>query len=554
MRLSLARRVFLLVLAANVAVFALGGAVLFGKLRGESGRVQRQLADNLSYTLAGTIRTGGEPNVARILAWPGWAAVEDAILIDAHWVELPGGLIRPVGVHLNPKGRAERAARFDEQEVLRALVHAMRAGTPIDVAGGRAAPILVHSRDLLRGGLEAWGGCWYRVAPGWSNLEVVRELLPWFLASTLVLTLVLFTALRVLVLEPVQQLAGAARRVEAGDLAARARATGRQDELAELVHGFNAMAATVEGARERLEAEAASARAEARAAEESALAARMLASTGQLAAGIAHEINNPLGGLINAVEVLGRPDLSPAKRVQYLGLLSGGLERIRATVGQLLRLTPRTAEARAPVRVNLGEVVLDALSLVEHRAARAGVAVEIALAGGERPARKFVYPDVARADFAGLPAILGAPHELGQALLNLLINALDALEDPTWRARPGAPPPRLALELAASSGELALTVRDNGPGVEAALLPRLAELFFTTKDPGRGTGLGLPLVYKLVAAAGGRVELASAPGRGLAATLTFPRLGAESGRADAARGGEKPAGPAELGRSGGLGA
>ncbi len=98
---------------------------------------------------------------------------------------------------------------------------------------------------------------------------------------------------------------------------------------------------------------------------EAELQREKMASIGQLAAGVAHEINNPLGGMLNAVEVLGREDLEPQRREQYLELVRGGLERIRGTVGRVLRLAPRESRAE-PTSVSgpLG----DALGLIEHRA------------------------------------------------------------------------------------------------------------------------------------------------------------------------------------------
>ena len=101
---------------------------------------------------------------------------------------------------------------------------------------------------------------------------------------------------------------------------------------------------------------------------------RRLAAMGELAAGIAHEINNPLGGLQNAVVTLGRTDLAPEKRERYLGLLSDGLTRIGETVHRLRRFTPRSAPHEP---LPLVDVARDSIDLVRHRADRAGV--ELAL-------------------------------------------------------------------------------------------------------------------------------------------------------------------------------
>jgi len=240
------------------------------------------------------------------------------------------------------------------------------------IQGGRAVPILVHGR--------AWGGLWYQTRTRAVDYPaVLRELLPWFALSTLLVTGATFLALRRIVLDPVGQLAQGAQRMREGDFTVRLpEATGR-DELADLVRSFNAMSRTVESFNQRLSEEVRIATEKARAAEAAAMRERRLAAMGELAAGIAHEINNPLGGLSNAVEDLRRADLPPERRSQYLDLLARGLARIGATVNRLRRFTPRDAPRE---RVELRAVVQDAIDLVQHRARREGVEIELAESGG----------------------------------------------------------------------------------------------------------------------------------------------------------------------------
>ena len=114
-----------------------------------------------------------------------------------------------------------------------------------------------------------------------------------------------------------------------------------------------------------------------------------------------------------------------------------------------------------------------------------------------------------------LPRIQGDPAELAQAVLNLLVNALDALDS----KGPGG---LIEIALDLRGEELAFVVRDDGPGVPEELLPRIADLFFTTKDAGKGTGLGLAIVHNVVAAHGGRVLLSKAKLGGLQVELVFP--------------------------------
>ena len=507
MKLSLRMRVLLLVAAINAAMFGSGLLFLAQRLEGERVALSEQFSEPLLYTLQTTITSGGEINVAPILRWPSWRYFEDAIILRASWELGSQGDILPQGAFFNPLGCAHRKATFDQQGVLRDIVQAVVQRQTTSSHGGKAVPILDAQGRV-------WGGCWYVFGSTVDTRALVLRLLPWFLLSTALLTLGTFSMLRRFVLDPVQQLAAGAQRVQHGDLSVRLKEPARSDEMSELIRGFNTMTATVQGFNERLAHEVEIATEHVRRAEAAAMMQRRLASTGELAAGIAHEINNPLGGLLNAVEVLSRDDLPPEKKKQYHDLLKNGLERIQATVGRLLHLTPRTTR---PGPVALLEPVQDAIALVQHRATQQNVQIELQTLDAELKERERVL-ELWRA----LPPFCGESNEIAQAMLNLLVNALDALE------RVDASDRRITVRLGARGDELALVVEDNGPGVQPADLPRVADLFYTTKPVGKGTGLGLAIVHGVVAHHGGRMHLASRPGEGFKVEITLPIWRAEA--------------------------
>ncbi|MBI5362032.1 MAG: HAMP domain-containing protein, partial [Planctomycetes bacterium] len=337
MQLPLRARILLFVAAINAAVFGVGVYHLSARVGEDRDRLARDFTEVLLYTLQPMVDEGGKIRVAEILRWPNWRNFDDAIIVSANWEVAKDGTLRPQGAYLNPIGRTRRSAGLDEQEVLRAIAEVARSRVSTPVAGGIAIPVL-DSEDRV------WGGCWFSVSREAARGLLV-QLLPWFLVSTALLTIGTFAMLRRFVLDPVEALADGARRLGAGELSARLAVPARKDELAELIRGFNQMAETVEGFNARLAREVEIATDNARRAENAAMTQRRLAATGELAAGIAHEVNNPLGGLINAVEALEKKELPPAKRAQYLGLLRNGLERIQRTVGQVLRLAPRAPQS-----------------------------------------------------------------------------------------------------------------------------------------------------------------------------------------------------------------
>jgi signal transduction histidine kinase len=193
-----------------------------------------------------------------------------------------------------------------------------------------------------------------------------------------------------------------------------------------------------------------------------------------------------------------RPDLAADRRVRYLELLRGGLERIQGTVQNLLRFTPRQAP-REPL--DLAGPVRDAVELVRHRIESEGVTLELELL--DPRAR-----------------VLGERAELGQAVLNLLVNALDALEDAPGRRA-------VSVRLASEDGSVSLVVADTGPGIPQEDLERVSDLFYTTKEVGRGTGLGLALVHAVADQHGGQLQLRNGAAGGLEAELRLPRAAGE---------------------------
>ena len=501
MRFSLRRRVLILITLVNIAVFTAVGAKLVDTFREQTQSSFVQLNQQLLRTVRSGLRAGpGAENVASLLEFPGWVNVEDAILVQNNFAR---GVVgpSPQGLVLNPAGRAGRSASMDEQAVFTALATAAREGIAIPVEDGFALPLRVDG--LI------WGASWMKMPAVRPLRELVRYLLPWFLGSTAALVLASALLLGGVVLAPLERLTMVARRMSDGDLSARAPETGRGDEISELVRTFNGMAERVEGFSRTLEQRVEAALAQARDAEQAAMIQRQLAAMGELAAGIAHEINNPLGGLINAAGALKNDGLPAERRERYLDLLTDGLERIRTTVGQVLRMAPRETE---PEQVDLAETVRDSIALVAHRAGNVGVEVVHETAGLE----------------PGSATVLGALNELGQVVLNLLVNAIDAVEDGVGvdfgRARP-----RVVVRLVPAADGVLIEVRDNGPGADPDLLLRLRDPFFSTKEVGRGTGLGLSIVARVVDLHGGRLDLESAPGAGFIARARLPRQGNWSG-------------------------
>ncbi len=315
-------------------------------------------------------------------------------------------------------------------------------------------------------------------------------------AAGLVLLMGIWLIVDRVVARPLRDVVRGAQRVADGEYGELVRHEGADDEIQKVVASFNAMMLELGMLHERMQDRIGEALRRAHRTQESLVIAQRLAAPGTLAAGIAHEVNNPLGGMLNAVRSLRTKEMTEERREEYLELVEDGLKRIQATVAKILRFTPHKV---SPQPLDLADVVPPALALVGHRVEREEIAVE------------WSPP-------ADAAMVFGDFYELQQALLNVMLNSLDAIGEA------GRDDPRLVIELEIEAETVTLKVTDNGTGMDPADVPRAFDLFFTTKEQGKGTGLGLATVHKILDDHGGRVALIPHAGEGLEVVFVLPRL------------------------------
>jgi signal transduction histidine kinase len=362
-------------------------------------------------------------------------------------------------------------------------------------------------------------GVWLRYSAAGSDRSRTQVVYAVLLAGLLAVSLVAWWLLSRHVVRPLAALADAADRMAGGDKDARVPPTGTGDEIDRTALAFNRMAKEVSEYQAQLEDRVMQALSRIQQAEQHLAIAQRLAATGKLASGIAHEINNPLGGMRNAVRALSRGDLDPAKTAEYLELVQDGLARVEDTVKKVLSFTPRAVQPRP---TDLAEVARKAVALARHRAERKSIELV-----------EMLPP-------AGSAAVFGDPHELQQVALNLLLNAVDAIPDLRGPDGPRAGG-RIEIEVSVDGPSAFLRVTDDGAGMTPDVIAQCFDLFFTTKEVGEGTGLGLAVVHNIVTNHGGQIFVDSAPGRGTTFRVMLPREEAPDGapaRAPAAATGE----------------
>ncbi len=289
----------------------------------------------------------------------------------------------------------------------------------------------------------------------------------------------MLVGLALLVDRPLGELQEKIRLLRGGDLNVTATFASRNDEIGDLGRNFNAMVQQIRETQEEIR----------RLHQTQMSRAEHLATLGELAAGLAHEIRNPLAGIAGVIEVIGRdlPANSPGAHVW--GDVKGEMQRVQKILNELLNYArPKPPHFAAS----------DLCSTVEH-------AVHLA--------RQHVVSKPITIDFQCGPSLPPVEHDatqLEQVLVNLLLNAIQAMEGQG----------SVDIQLSAVRDAVQVRVRDTGRGIPAEQLPNIFRPFFTTK--GQGTGLGLSLAKRIVEAHGGHIEVRSVLKQGTEFSITLP--------------------------------
>jgi C4-dicarboxylate-specific signal transduction histidine kinase len=319
-------------------------------------------------------------------------------------------------------------------------------------------------------------------------LGKVRQRFLAFAAAALILGMLMAAAGARLITQPIRSVAAAASAVAAGDWSQQVVARG-EDEVAMLGRAFNTMLAQLRESRVRLEEDAANLARELRQRQllqQQLIQSGKLAAIGTLAAGIAHELNQPLTAVRAQVQELLSSGSVGGDDEAMLHDVEGQTTRMMQIIEHLRTFSRESLTEKALIPVN--KVVTRALGMVGQQLRSRGIEVRLDLA-----------PEAGE--------IEANATQVEQVLLNLLTNARDALDGR------GGGVIRMSTQRAAggegTGAGVLIEVSDNGPGIPAELRDRLFEPFFTTKPVGRGTGLGLSVSHGIVTDHGGRIQLAA---------------------------------------------
>ena len=298
-------------------------------------------------------------------------------------------------------------------------------------------------------------------------------------AGAVAICAVLMGALAYLIQRPMVELQEKIALVSEGNLNVAVSFSQRNDEIGDLGRNFNHMMQQLRESREEIE----------RLHRTQMSRAEHLATLGELATGLAHEIRNPLAGIAGVIEIIGRdlPATSPARAVVKDVRLEIG--RISRTLTDLLETArPRRPQVR---RSNLNITVEHAVMLARQQVLSRPIKIELEKA-------------------SELPDVEHDSDQVHQVLLNLLLNAVQAMEGPGT----------VRVQIGSREGYASVAVSDTGRGISPQNLPNIFRPFYTTK--GDGTGLGLSLAHRIVEDHHGRIEVSSAVGKGSTFTVVLP--------------------------------
>jgi two-component system NtrC family sensor kinase len=348
--------------------------------------------------------------------------------------------------------------------------------------------------------------------PMYATIKASQKiLLSYVLLNTLFLAIAGFFLIYRAIIRPIDRLVKRAEEFKEGETFFLSSDTD-QNEFGRLSSALSMMLRRLEANKLELKQSISSlekANLELRQAQEEIIRSEKLASVGRLASGVAHEIGNPIGIIFGYLDLLRDNDLKKEERADIINRIQTEIDRINRTIRNLLDFSrPSKREVRA---VSVHHIILEMLDMLKPQPMMADIKVTLDHGADD-------------------DTVLADPDRLKQVFLNIVMNAVDAME--VNETKDGSPHKILSIgigvlsetqpEKRGNGKAVSIEFSDNGSGISAEDANRIFDPFYTTKDPGKGTGLGLSVSLRIVEDMGGDIKVKSEKGKGTTMTVILP--------------------------------
>jgi len=329
-----------------------------------------------------------------------------------------------------------------------------------------------------------------------------KVILFYILLDTIILAMVGIYVLSRIVVKPIYKLLKMTEEYKDGDIIPSFTETPR-NEIGNLSRSLSVMLKRLDENKRELKAHISSlekANIELKQAQNEIIRSEKLASVGRLAAGIAHEIGNPIGIILGYLELIKKGDITDEEKKDFLSRVESEITRVNSIIKQLLDFSRPSSGKLAESHVH--ELIMDTVTMLKPQPMMEEIRIPFELN-------------------ATRDTVLADPNQLQQVFLNIIMNATDVLRggDTTGDKAQGK---ELTIKSKDAGDSIEIRFIDNGPGIPEEELGQIFDPFYTTKEPGMGTGLGLSVSYRIIKELGGTISAESPEGEGTAIIINFP--------------------------------
>jgi len=367
-----------------------------------------------------------------------------------------------------------------------------------------SSPLIISGRSMGGINISAPLGPIYK-----SVMESEKLVLLYIILDTLILAIVGIYLLSRIVVKPIHRLLKMTEEYKDGDIIPSI-VEDQRNEIGNLSRSFGVMLQRLEDNKKELRRHISSleeANRRLKEAQKEIIRAEKLASVGRLAAGIAHEIGNPIGIILGYLGLIRKGDITDQEKRDFIDRVEAEITRVNRIINQLLDFSRPSSGKKKESRVH--ELLSYTVNMLRPQSIMEGIKINLDL----RASRDMIMTD---------------PNQLHQVFLNIILNATDALSGIDLTKEPGEKELSITSE---NPNEYTIELRfiDNGPGIAEEELIHIFDPFYTTKDPGKGTGLGLSVCYWIVEGQGGEIRAESVIGKGTAIIVGLPIQGSRNG-------------------------